>query len=247
MKKLVSTIKVEWSLNIRNFLNVFFSLVFPVMMLLLFGSIYGNEPSTYYGGYGSVDVLTPGYLGMVIAVAGLMTLPITLSQYRERKILKRFKATPMGPKEILISQFVVNTVVTMISSLILIVVGIIVFHLKFYGNVLLMLLAYLLVVINLFSLGLCIASISKNAKAALAISYVIYFPMLFLSGATLPLEFMPNGIKMISKGLPLTYGVELMKGLWLGKALSDFTMHIGVLLLLSLVLIIISYKTFKYE
>jgi len=247
MKLLLKTIQVEWKMNIRNFLNVFFSLIFPVMMLLLFGSMYGNDPSEYYNGYGSVDVSTPGYLCMIIAVAGLMTLPITLSQYREKKILKRYMATPIKPFDILVSQLVVNAAVTLVGSALLIVIGIIVFDLHFFGNLIFVILAALLIMIAIFSIGLLIAGIAPNSKAALAITYVIYFPMLFLSGATLPLDFMPEVVVTISKALPLTYGVELLKGLWLGGSPQDYLMEIMVLVGVVVVFGGVSVKTFKWE
>jgi len=247
MKLLFKTTMVEWKMNLRNFVNVFFSLIFPIMMLLLFGSIYGNDPSPYYNGHGSVDISTPGYICMVVAVAGLMTLPITLSQYRERKILKRFMATPIKPMDILVSQLIVNAIITLIGSALLIIIGVIVFDLKFYGNVFAVLLGMLLVTLSIFSIGLFIAGVTKNAKSALAISYVIYFPMLFLSGATLPLAFMPDAIIKISKLLPLTYGVELMQGLWLGGSLFDFIPQIGILLGVFVVFGALSLVTFKWE
>ncbi len=247
MNMLIKTSALEWKMNVRNFMNVFFSLVFPVMMLLLFGAMYGNNPSPYYGGHGSVDVSTPGYICMIISVSGLMTLPITVSQYRERKVLKRFMATPIKPLDILVAQLVVNAIVTFIGSLLLIVVGIFVFDLKFYGNPLLVFLSMILVMASIFSIGLFIAGFTKNAKAALAISYVIYFPMLFLSGATLPLQFMPEAIQNISKALPLTYGIELVRGLWLGQSIFDFGLQILVLLGFFLVLGGLSLKMFKWE
>ncbi len=247
MNILVKTAVLEWKMNVRNFMNIFFSLVFPVMMLLLFGSMYGNDPSSYNGGHGSVDISTPGYICMVISVSGLMTLPITVSQYRERKILKRFMATPIKPLDILLAQLVVNAIVTFIGSILLIIVGIMVFDLKFYGNPIMVFLGVLLVMVSIFSIGLFIAGFTKNAKAALAISYVIYFPMLFLSGATLPLQFMPETIQNISKAFPLTYGIELVRGLWLGQSVFDFGLQILVLLGFFIVLGGLSLKMFKWE
>lgn len=247
MKLLLNTIFVEWKLNMRNFLNIFFSLVFPVMMLLLFGTMYGNDPSSYFGGYGSVDSSTAGYLCMIIAVSGLMTLPITLAQYREHKILKRFMATPIKPFDILLSQLIVNAFVTLLGSVLLIIIGKLVFDLKFYGNVFAIIVAMLLIIMSIFSLGLFIAGVTKNAKSALAISYVVYFPMLFLSGATLPLQFMPDVIVTISKFMPLTYGVELLRGLWLGGSLMDYGLQIIVLLGIFIVIGGLSIKTFKWE
>lgn len=247
MKLLFKTTMVEWKMNSRNFLNIFFSLIFPVMMLLLFGAMNGNDPSTYYNGHGSVDFSTPGYLCMIIAVSGLMTLPITLSQYRERKILKRFMATPIKPLDILVSQLIVNGIIALIGSALLIIIGIIVFDLKFYGNIFSVLFAMLLITASIFSIGLLIAGITKNAKTALAISYVIYFPMLFLSGSTLPLALMPDVIIKISKFLPLTYGVELLQGLWLGNPFLDYGAQIGILLGVFVVLGGLSLITFKWE
>ncbi len=247
MKLLIKTAAVEWKLNLRNFLSVFFSLVFPIMMMVLFGSMYGNDPSPYYNGHGSVDVSTPGYINMVIAVSGLMTLPLTVAQYRERKILKRFMASPIRPFDILIAQLIVNAIVTFIGSVFLIIIGVLVFDLKFYGNVFYIIIASLMIMASIFSIGLFIAGFTKNAKAAMAVSYVIYFPMLFLSGATLPLEFMPQAVVNISKFLPLTYGVQLLKGLWFGGNFSEYLLEVGVLAAIFVVFTGVAMKTFRWE
>ena len=70
-------------------------------MLLIFGGIYGNEPQALTGGLGTVDLMIPAYICMIVAVTGLMSLPLTIASYREQKILKRFMATPTQPLQIL--------------------------------------------------------------------------------------------------------------------------------------------------
>jgi ABC-2 type transport system permease protein len=247
MNRIIMISKIEFKLLTRNFLNVFFALIFPLMMLLLFGSMYGNKPSDFYNGYGAMDVSIPGYIGMIIAVTGLMTLPLTIAQYRERKILKRFAATPINPIDILISQMVVNFILTILGILLLVVVGKIAFNLHFMGNVFIAISSFLLITLCIFSIGLLIASLSSNSKSANAISYIVYFPMLFLSGATMPLEMMPKGVLYVSKALPLTYGVELFKGVWLGKGISNYILDIIVLFLVLVLCTLISIKTFKWE
>ena len=81
MKRLWKITAMEWRLINREFITLFFALIFPVLMLLLFGTIYGNQPSEFMGGFGTVDVSTPGYINMIIAVTGLMSFPLTLAQY----------------------------------------------------------------------------------------------------------------------------------------------------------------------
>ena len=247
MNRIITISIIEFKLLTRNFLSIFFALIFPVMMLLLFGSIYGNEPSAYFGGYGSMDVSVPGYIGIILSVTGLMTLPMTIAQYRERKILKRFAATPINPVELLISQIIGNFVLTLISMLLLIVVAKIVFDLHFMGNLFIAAGVCLLITLCIFSIGLLIAAVSPNSKAATAIAYIVYFPMLFLSGATMPLEMMPKGILFVSKALPLTYGVDLFKGVWLGKSITNYFADILVLFLVFIICTIVAVKFFKWE
>ena len=112
MRRFSKVVTVELKLISRDFLTLFFALAFPVMILLLFGTMYGNEPSEFNDGFGGVDASVPGYICMIIAVTGIMTLPLTLAQYRDRKILKRFMITPVKPMEILLSQLTANTITT---------------------------------------------------------------------------------------------------------------------------------------
>lgn len=240
MNRFLKVVNIELKLTSRNFLTLFFALVFPVMMLLLFGAMYGNEPSAFNGGFGGVDFSIPGYICMIIAVTGLMSLPLTLAQYRERKILKRFMITPVKPLEILLSQLVVNLITTLVGMVILLIVAKIVFDVHFFGSYLQALAAFMLILLSIFSIGLFIAGVSKNAKSATAIAYIIYFPMLFLSGATMPLEIMPESIKSVSKALPLTYGVELMRGIWLGGNIGDYMSQILILTCIMAIFIILS-------
>ena len=106
---------------------------------------------------------------------------------------------------------------------------------------------WFVVLVVVVFLILMIAGFTKNAKAALAISYVVYFPMLFLSGATIPIDFMPSAVITISKFLPLTYGVQLLKGLWFGGSFSDYFLEVGVLSAIFLVFTALAMKTFKWE
>lgn len=220
MKVLTNLLKVDFKLILREFIVVFFSLIFSVLMILMFGSIYGNKPIPFFGGYGSVDVLVPTYLGVILSVNGIMSLPLTLVEYREKKILKRFMATPMKPSYIIISQLVVNFAITVIGFLLLLLVGKVVFDLKFYGNVFLFILAFVLSTLSIFSIGFVIASLVNNTRAANAIANIIYFPMIFLSGATFPIENFPKSLQNVAKALPLTYVSDLFKRIWLNSDLS---------------------------
>ena len=247
MSNFIKITKIEFKLYLREFMSVFFAIVFPIMMLLIFGSIYGNEPSDFFKGHGAVDVLVPSYICMIIAVNGLMSLPLTIADYRNKKILKRFKATPLNPRDILLSQYIVMFVMTIIGTTIMILFGKVVFNLHFLGSLLPTLIAFVLISISMFSIGLLIAGVSPNSKVANIIAYIIYFPMLFLSGATLPLEMMPAEVLRVSNVLPLTYAVKLLQGVWLGESLGSHLTNIAVLGGVFVVLTGLAIALFKWE
>ena len=99
----------------------------------------------------------------------------------------------------------------------------------------------------IFSIGFLIAAIAPNNRAASAMAYLIYFPMLFLSGASMPLQMMPKFIVGISRFIPLTYCVEILQGTWMGDPLSVFSNAIMVLAAITVVCTGISIKIFRWE
>ncbi|MDI6861385.1 MAG: ABC transporter permease [Caldisericia bacterium] len=252
MKTLKELIKIDFKLLLREFVVVFFSIIFPVAIILMMGGIYGNKPTPYFGGFGSIDVMVPSYLGIVLAVNGLMSLPLTLVEYRDKKILKRYMATPLKPIYVIISQIVVNFILTLIGFILLYLVGKSVFDLKFYGNIFLFSISFIFSTLSLFSIGFIIASLVSNPRTANTIAYIIYFPMLFLSGSTIPLENFPKFMLFISKFLPLTYIVDLFKRTWLNSDISWIKINLSlkldflVIILIMIVSLIVSLLTFKW-
>ncbi len=237
----------EFKLFSRNFINMFFLLAFPTLMILLFGGIYGNEPNSFYGGVGMVDISVPAYSGMIISVTGLMSLPMTICEYREKKILKRYRATPISPIYVIISQVGVNALMTVVGMALLIVVAKLVFNLNFMGNVFAVIGVFLLSTLSVFSIGFLIASIASNMKSANAIANLIYFPMLFLTGATVPIELMPKFMQKISEFLPVTHVVNAMKQVWIGDGVVSAWKSILVLFGVMLVCFSLSMKLFRWE
>jgi ABC-2 type transport system permease protein len=245
MTQVIAFTMLETALYTRNPVKLISLIGIPVILLVLMGGIYGNVPDA--SGFGMIDRSLTGYIGMAVAFAGLMSLPLTLCQYRERKILKRFRATPANPASILASQLIVNLFITLAGVLLLLVVGKIVYHVRFPGNWGFLVLAFLLCSAAVFALGFLIASLVRDTKTANAVSFVLYFPMLMLSGATIPVNAMPSAMANVSKALPLTYGIDLMKLAWTGapvaKGFSDLVVLAGVFLGCSA----ISALTFRWE
>jgi ABC-2 type transport system permease protein len=247
MKSLLKMTWMESKLFLREPVGAFFTLAFPLMMLFLFGSIYGNEPTPMFGGYGTIDISIPAYTAMIIATTGLMGLVITMAAYRENGVLRRLRTTPVSPLVVLAAQVIVLFMMTAIGMLLLVIAGKLVYHIQFEGNALSVLAGFILCSLSFFSFGFVLAGLMPNARTGQVVGMALLYPMLFLSGAGFPRELLPDAIKKVSTFLPLTYVVNLLRGLWIGQPWGDHLLDVGVLAGMLIIGVIISAKTFRWE
>ena len=235
MKQFTLICKIQFRLFLREFFGFFFTLVFPVLMLILFGSIFGNNPIFPESEIRMIDITIPAYSVMVIGVTGLMSFPLTLSEYKEKKIYKRFDATPVGKKNIILAQITVNITMTLIGILILLIAGKLLYRIKIQGSAISVCFAVLFSIAAMFSMGFLFTAIGKDAKMTNLLCYLFYFIMLFLSGATMPASLFPESIKTFSGLLPMTYAVNLMQGIFAGNGLGVHWKEILILGVLTVI------------
>lgn len=93
MEALARMVWVESKLFGREPTTVFFTLALPLMILYVLGGVFGNTPTGgVYEGIGALDFYVPAYVGLSVAAVGLISLPTHVAEYRERGVLRRFRA-----------------------------------------------------------------------------------------------------------------------------------------------------------
>ena len=239
--------QVQFKLFMREPLAFFFTMVFPLLMLLLFGAIWGNEPgsSIFSDQYGYIDAQVPALAALIIGTVALMSIPVATATAREQHLLRRFRATPLRPGVYLASDVLVYFLVSLVGMILLVVVATLVFGLRFSGNWGKVLLAFTLCALAFIAAGYLLASLAPTARSAQVIGQVIFFPMMFLSGAAMPLAIMPDGIQQIAQYLPLTYVVRLLQSLWFGQG-WDMT-AVAILVVMLVVGTLVSIRAFRWE
>lgn len=247
MKAFLKMTWMETKLFLREPMGTFFTLGFPLMLLFLFGSIYGNDPSPLFGGRGTIDISIPSYTAMIIATTGLMSNTITLAIYREQGILRRLRTTPVSPFVILSAQVVVLFAMTAAGVFLLMLAGKFVYQVQFEGDALSLLVAFTLASMSFFGIGFLLASVMPTARTAQIVAMVLLYPMIFLSGAGLPRELLPESLQKIANLLPLTYVVNLMRGLWFGDPWSQHITDVIVLVVMMVLGALISVRLFRWE
>lgn len=246
MKGFMTLLKTEGKLSLRCPDSLIFGVGMPVGVLFLISIIAGNqnvagEEYTFLQG-AFASLITVG-----ICATAFMGLPITFANYRDKKILKHFFVTPVNPMMMLIVQMILGAMIASLSAIIITICSVFIFNYQMNGNLVLFIGAYFLVMLSMFSMGMIIASLCPSVKVANVVCTFVYFPMLFLSGATIPFEIFPAFIQKIANILPLTHGIQLLKNISIGIYNQEMIFSTIFLFVLAVIGCIISIKVFKWE
>ncbi|GFI62308.1 inner membrane transport permease YhhJ [Clostridiales bacterium] len=247
MKSFATLLKNELKLNIRNMNMVIFSVIMPLAVLIIIGLIYGQKTTNEGLKYTFIEQSFSALCCISICAGGLMGLPLLVSEYRERKILKRFQVTPVSPTKLLTVEFMIYVIYCVVSMLTLLLASMMFWKIKIHGSFILFLGSWLLTMVSTLSIGLLVGGIAKNMKSASVIACILYFPTLIFSGTTLPFEVMPAAMQRIITAFPLTQGIQLMKAAFLGLELDNALLPIIVMAAVTLICFGISIKYFKWE
>ena len=238
---------VQAKLYLREPMATFFTIAFAPMLLILFGLIYGNAPNAQLGGRGSMDLAVPDYIGFVIAMVGLIGIPVQTATNRELGVLRRYRVTPLRPLTYLIADVVAYYLMTLAGMVLLIVLGTSAFGVRLEGSVPAVLAGFTLGALAFFALGYLLAGLAPSARVAQTIGMVLAYPMIFLSGASLPLEMLPPGLRSVADFLPLTYVVKLMRGVWFGESWTSLRADVVVLSVILVVATALSARFFRWQ
>ena len=247
MRSFITMLKTELKLSLRGMDMFIFAICMPIVVLVAIGIIYGSKPAFEGANYTFLEQSFGAITSIAICAGGVMGLPLVVSDYRSKHILKRFKVTPIDPIVILLVQVVIYALYSLVSMSSLFLVAKLFFKFNMQGSVLNFILGWLLVMISMFSIGIMVGGISKDSKIAGVIASALYFPMLIFSGATIPYEVMPNIMKNIVDVFPLTQGIKILKSAILGQSVENIIIPIFTMLIIAVICSTVAIKFFKWE
>lgn len=216
MRVLAKLTWVELKLFLREPFALIFAFVFPVVVLVVLAGIFGAGADEAFPGVNPQEYYLAGYIAVVISAIGLIAIPVHVAGYRERGILRRFRASSVPVATVLAAQVLVGLVMSLIGAAVLVAVGTLVYDAGLpdsYGGVGL---AFLVGTLSVLTMGFLLASLLPTARSAQAAGMILFFPMWLLSGAGPPPAVLTEGMRTISDALPLTYAVRALQDPWLG-------------------------------
>ena len=195
-----------------------------------------------------IDFLLPGILGMALMQLGLFGTAPALVQLREQQVLRRLGATPLPRTTLLAAQVVHRLTIGLTQTLLIILVGTLIFKVSLVGNLGLLAGFVLLGACMFVALGYLISGLAKTQDSVVGISQLINFPMMFLSGLFFPVDFMPAWIRPVVAALPLTYLADALRQIMVGATpVYSLGVDFAVLAAWLVVSALLAVRFFRWE
>lgn len=241
MTNLATLTRTRMVLALRNKMFFFFSVVMPLMFFFLYAGVFakGDPHAVRF------------FLGPVLALnvmGSFWGLSATLVMYREQGILRRFHVAPVTASDMLMSSVLANFVLTLPTVISVLLLARFVFHVRDMGNLLAAFLFVCAGTVSFGSLGLVVASITNTMQETQVLNQLMWLPLIFLSGATFPLAFLPKVVQGFSVFLPATYlVVGLQEATFSGKPVGALLMYLLALAFWAALSFFIATQLFRWE
>ena len=241
MTNFIALTRTRMQLAMRNKMFFFFSVVFPLGIFFLYAGIFArsNPRAVSY------------FLGPVIAfnvMGSFWGLSAALVMFREQGILRRFHVTPVTSTDMLASSLLANFVLTLPTVAIELFFARFSFHVPSLGNILSLVVLVTVGTVSFGSLGLVVASVTNTMQETQVLNQLIWLPLIFLSGATFPLAYLPSSVQHFSLFLPATYLVTaLQNALYESFPVWKLLIQISVLALWAILTFFVAAQLFRWE
>jgi len=196
-----------------------------------------------------IQYMTPGLLGWAIASGATFGAALTLVSWRQKKILRRLRLSPVSVGSIVTARVGVSIGIALVQSVIFIGVALLpVFGLQLSSYWWAFIPIMIAGTLAFLAIGLLAGAVSKTPEAASAIANLIVLPMAFLSGAFFPLDNAPGWLKTVSNLLPLKHLVTSMQDVMVrGQSPTVTLPAIGILLGFTVVVTGAAALLFKWD
>lgn len=207
--------RTELRLFLRDPGTTLFGILLPTAILAGLGAIPAlREPSEMFGGLRFTEYFAPSLLAISIAVLGLQTLPVGLTTYREKGVLRRLSTTPVRPQAVLVAQLLINLVTAALGTVLMVAVAVGVFGVPAPRHPLGFAAAFVLGTAAVFALGLVVAAFAPRARTATAIGTVLFMLTQFFAGVYLPRFLLPEPVVAVGGYVPP--GITAFQDAWTG-------------------------------
>lgn len=243
MEKALAFIKIELKALLREPVSIFFMVILPIILTVVFGGTFGDEMTPYGENVKGIDMVVPVNIVFLLANAGLMGIPITILELKEQGVLKRYSTYPINLRFYFLSLAFTFALVSLLSTFLFGALAFIRYNASFYMNFwecILFIFAYFWIILIFYSIGFLFALFIKSARTASIVTSGFFLAMIFTSGVALPLDSLPEYVQFVAKIFPMSHSIEFVQYLWISElSFNEHLAHIIYLLVAGIVMLIV--------
>jgi imidazolonepropionase-like amidohydrolase/ABC-type multidrug transport system permease subunit len=242
MKSYLAQTSINLKLMFRDRTVVFFNYLFPLVFFFIFAQLFRAEQG------GAIIQVLSMVLGIGILGSGFFGAGIRATADREQNILRRFKVAPISAAPILVASLVTGLLSFLPSALLLVLLSHFIYGMEFPMRWFSLLVFVSVGALAFRALGMIIASVVNSMQESQVLIQLLYFPMLFLSGATIPITVFPDWLQRVAQFIPATYLMIGMQAI-LGRqeTLAQNKSAVGALILTVFLATFLGVKLFRWE
>jgi ABC-2 type transport system permease protein len=193
-------------------------------------------------------VMIPGLMGMVLVFIGTIITSLGIVRERQAGTLEQLSVMPLRPRDVIAGKVVPYFGVALVDLVLVVVAGVLLFDVPFEGSWLVFGLAAVLFLLATLGTGVLVSTVSENQGQTMLLSLMTIFPQVMLSGLIFPLESMAAGVRWIGYLFPLTYFLEVSRGVLVrGASLDSLLFPIGMIALLGIAIFTLSILRFRRD
>jgi ABC-2 type transport system permease protein len=193
-------------------------------------------------------VLVPGLAGLILVFIGTLITSLGVVRERQSGTLEQLAVMPLRAWYVIAGKIAPYLMVAVVDLVLIIVIGMSVFHVPFAGNVAVFALGAGLFLLVTLGMGVLVSTVSQNQGQAIQLAFMIVLPQVLLSGLIFPVSSMAAGVRWISYVLPLTYFIDISRGVMLkAEPISALWEPLGLLALLAVVVLGLAVIRFRRD
>lgn len=194
----------------------------------------------------SAVFIVPGIVGILLTITMTLITSTAIVRERERGTLEQLIVTPIGKVSLMLGKLVPFVLVGYVQMTVVLVLGVLFFHIPIAGSLLLLYALAVVFIVASLGVGLLISTVARNQVQAMQLSFFFMLPNILLSGYIFPRAAMPVPAQYAGALLPLTYFLDILRGVLLkGVGVGDLWKQLAALSLAAVVLFAVSVRRFS--
>ena len=171
------------------------------------------RPTVLYNpGMQSVNFMIPGLIGLILQTQAVLLTTFAIVRERERGTLEQLIVTPIRASELIAGKILPYVAVAFMQIGLVIAVGTLWFGVPIHGSLFLLMALSLLFLLGALGIGLLISTVTTNQTRGMQLAMFTVLPGALMSGFMFPREAMPFLLQAISLLIPLTYFLQILRG-----------------------------------